>query len=164
VPQGIVRLDFVLGDATRKIGLNISSHIPPAPPLSELFRDIAATVYGCTSAVYTFNAKAALYTLDDALYLLSIAEPWVFALRSLLVLKTASRIAHDGGEVTRNSIGIEGHFQRDEWDPSHVSDRVFVRRIAAGESSWQQHRDFLERRLNRSIDAIAAEWTSRSQR
>lgn len=154
--HGVVHIDFTFMHGSRKVVVNIEDDSPPLK--DRRFPAVALVFSGKVDAVYTLRARATAYTLDDAVYLLSLSEPSLFSKRSLHVLKTASRIGRSDTEIRKTDDGVEARLYPDEWDPPNLPDYVFVWRVTAKDATWGEYANFLLTHPLTSFDDIATEW------
>jgi hypothetical protein len=152
-----LHLDFVVRCSTRAIGVNIDDRTSPSA-LACPFRDLLIANSQTVSVVYSLQSSAAEYTLDDALYFLSLSEPVLFLHRSLQVLKTASRLGRQNEDIRMGHGYIEGRLHLDEWDPPSLLEYVWVRRVDPTDSAWHEELQFIERHPHYSLEKLAASW------
>jgi hypothetical protein len=158
--RGELHLDFVIQKPAYAVGVTIDDQKPPSP-YSCVFRDLAILITGRVTMIYALQSKATAYTLDDALYLLSLSEPTLFSERSMQVLKIASRLGHTDTEIRRRDGYIEGRLNLDEWDPPSVPEHVYLRRVDSSDPAWLNELQFMQQHPRYSVEQLAANWLRR---
>src|SRR5205809_6465674 len=83
---GRFRLDFLATSQSRKIGLECDGREYHSYD-RDMFRDSIILGSSPIDAIYRFGGAAINYSLDDALYVLSTVEPFLFSQRGRTNLK-----------------------------------------------------------------------------
>lgn len=91
-PNGAFRLDFLLTSHNRKVAIEADGR-EFHNYSRDMFRDALILAHTDVDAVYRLRGRDIHRMLEDALYSISVVEPWIFSQRALVNLRMLSTVS-----------------------------------------------------------------------